>query len=152
MLRIRRIYDDVLPINKEILAQVREILRSRFAAVSEAEIESIGEKLRNPFKQRFRTILYVAETLSGRVLGFALLLHDPEIHFTYLDWIAMATGRSGGGIGGALYEKIRSESAVLKVKGLFFECLPDDEAYCPEPGKAAILRAVWRQAVDKYRL
>lgn len=132
MLSIRRIYDDVLPINKEILAQVKEILRSRFAAISEAEIESIGEKLRNPFKQRFRTILYVAERLGGRVVGFALLLHEPEIGFTYLDWIAMATGRSGGGIGGALYEKVRQESVALKVKGLFFECLPDDEKYCSD--------------------
>ncbi|MGB6289655.1 MAG: acetylpolyamine amidohydrolase, partial [Desulfobulbales bacterium] len=134
MLRIRRIYDDVLPINKEILAQVKDILRSRFAAVSEEDIESIGEKLRNPFKQRFRIILYVAEKLGGRVVGFALLLHEPEIGFTFLDWIAMATGRSGGGIGGALYEKVRQESVILKVKGLFFECLPDEENHCPEPG------------------
>jgi len=134
VLRIRRIYDDILPINQEILVQVKDILRSRFAAVSEEEIQSIGEKLRNPFKHRFRTILYVAERLGGKVLGFALLLHEPEIGFTYLDWIAMATGRSGGGIGGALYEKIRLESAVLKVKGLFFECLPDEEEYCPDPG------------------
>ena len=137
MLSIRRIYDDVLPINKEILAQVKEILRSRFGAVSEEEIESIGEKLRNPFKHRFRTILYVAERLGGRVVGFALLLHEPEIGFTYLDWIAMATGRSGGGIGGALYEKVRQESVILKVKGLFFECLPDEENYCPD---AALLK------------
>jgi len=134
VLRIRRIYDDVLPINQEILAQVKDILRSRFAAVSEEEIESIGEKLRNPFKQRFRIILYVAEKLGGKVVGFAVLLHEPEIGFTYLDWIAMATGRSGGGIGGALYEKVRQESVILKVRGLFFECLPDEEKYCPDPG------------------
>jgi acetoin utilization deacetylase AcuC-like enzyme/GNAT superfamily N-acetyltransferase len=133
MLRIRRIYDDVLPLNQEIIAQVKDILRSRFAAVSEEEIESISEKLRNPFKQKFRTILLVAETLGGRVVGFAVLLHEPEISFTYLDWIAMATGRSGGGIGGALYERVRQESAALKVKGLFFECLPDEEKYCSDP-------------------
>ena len=134
MLRIRRIYDDVLPINKEILAQVKDILRSRFSAVSEEEIESIGEKLRNPFKMQFRTILLVAENLGGRVQGFALLLHEPEIGFTFLDWIAMATGRTGGGIGGALYERVRQESVALKAKGLFFECLPDEEKNCPEPG------------------
>ncbi len=134
MLRIRRIYDDVLPINQEILAQVKDILRSRFAAVSEEEIESIGDKLRNPFKHRFRTIPIVAERLNGRVLGFALLLHEPEIGFTYLDWLAMATGRSGGGIGGTIYEGLRQESVALKVKGLFYECLPDEEKYCPDPG------------------
>ena len=132
MLRIRRIYDDVMPINQEILLQVKEILRTRFRAVSEEEIESIGEKLRNPFKQRFRTVLFVAETLGGRVLGFAILLHEPELGFTYLDWIAMASGRTGGGMGGALYERVRQESVALKVKGLFFECLPDEEEYCPD--------------------
>ena len=132
MLRIRRIYDDVLPINQEILAQVKDILRSRFSAVSSEEIESIGEKLRNPFKLRFRTILLVAETLGGRVVGFALILHEPEIGFTYLDWIAILTGRTGGGIGGALYERVRQESVALKVKGLFFECLPDEETHCPD--------------------
>ena len=56
MLRIRRIYDNVLPVNKSTLNQVQEILRSRFSGVAEEEIALIGEKLRNPFKQRFRTL------------------------------------------------------------------------------------------------
>jgi hypothetical protein len=51
MLRIRRIYDDVLPLNQENLSQVKDILRSRFSEVAEEEIEAISEKLRNPFKQ-----------------------------------------------------------------------------------------------------
>ncbi|MBU0673995.1 MAG: GNAT family N-acetyltransferase [Proteobacteria bacterium] len=132
MLRIRRIYDDILPVNQETLAQVKAILKSRFSTVSEDDIESIGEKLRNPFKQRFRTVLFVAESMKGKVLGFAILLHEPIIGFAYLDWLATATGSSGGGLGGALYERIRQESVGLKVKGLFFECLPDDEANCPD--------------------
>ena len=61
MLRIRRIYDDSLPLNKGTLRQVQEILRSRFSAVSEEEIALLGEKLRNPFKAvsplRFATAL-----------------------------------------------------------------------------------------------
>ncbi len=108
-------------------------MHSRFSTVPEAEIDSLGEKLRNPFKQRFRTTLFVAETMSGKVQGFALLLYEPEIGFTYLDWLAMAIGRSGGGIGGALYERLRQESDSLKVKGLFFEALPDDPQACPDP-------------------
>ena len=132
MFRIRRIYDDLLPLNKDILRQVKEILLSRFSSISTAEVDSIGEKLRNPFKQRFRTILFVAEQVKGKVLGFALLLHEPVIGFTYLDWIVMGQGRSGSGIGGALYEQVRKESAALKVKGLFFECLPDEEKNCPD--------------------
>ncbi len=135
MLRIRRIYDNVLPVNKGTLNQVQEILRSRFSAVPEEEIAAIGEKLRNPFKQRFRMILFVAESIRGKVRGFAMLLHEPDIRFTYLDWIATASNRAGAGIGGALYDRIRQESTALKVKGLFFECLPDDPEDCPDPAE-----------------
>lgn len=42
MLRIRRIYDDILPLNREMIMQVKEILRTRFNEVSEEEIEQIG--------------------------------------------------------------------------------------------------------------
>jgi acetoin utilization deacetylase AcuC-like enzyme/GNAT superfamily N-acetyltransferase len=133
MLRIRRIYDDILPLNRQILHQVRTILRDRFPAVPQEEIAQIGEKLRNPFKQRFRCILITAENLRNRVLGFAMMLHEPEISFCFLDWIATEMGRSGGGVGGALYDRIRREAASLKVKGLFCECLPDDASACPDP-------------------
>ncbi len=132
MIRILRIYDDILPSNKERLRQVQEILRKRFIDVSEDEITQIGDKLRNPFKQRFRSILFVAESLQNRVQGFAFLLHEPEINFCYLDWIAAATIKAGGGLGSAIYDTVRRESVDLKAKGLFFECLPDDPAACPD--------------------
>ncbi len=132
MIRIRRIYDDVLPVNRDTIRQVQEILRTRFSEVSEAEIAGLGEKLRNPFKQRFRSILFVAENLRHRVMGFAMLLHEPDIGFCYLDWIATARERTAGGVGGALYERIRQEAVALGAKGLFFECLPDDAALCPD--------------------
>jgi acetoin utilization deacetylase AcuC-like enzyme/GNAT superfamily N-acetyltransferase len=131
MLRIRRIYDDILPVNRETLRQVKEILRRRFGEVPEEEIEQIGEKLRNPFKQRFRSILFVAETLRNKVQGFAMLLHEPQIGFCFLDWIATSNGKSGGGLGGALYDRVRREAVGLGVAGLFFECLPDDPEGCP---------------------
>lgn len=130
MIRIRRIYDDVLPGNIDTLRQVKDIIRFRFPAVSESEIESIGEKLRNPFKQRFRSVLFVAENLRNRVLGFALMLYEPDIGFCYLDWIATADIRSG--VGGALYERVRQEADALETAGLFFECLPDEAALCPD--------------------
>lgn len=133
MLRIRRVYDDLLPVNREMLDQVREILKIRFPSVDPREIEEIGEKLRNPFKQRFRTVLLVAETLRRRVQGFAMLLHEPVIGFVFLDWIATATGKTGGGLGGALYDRVRREALALKARGLFFECLPDDPKDCPDP-------------------
>jgi len=141
MLRIRRIYDNVLPVNKNTLAQVQEILRSRFAAIDPNEIDAIAEKLRNPFKQRFRMILFVAESIKGKVRGFAMLLHEPDLRFTYLDWIATASDRTGAGIGGALYDRIRQESQALNVDGLFFECLPDDATACPDPDELKQSRA-----------
>ena len=132
MLRIRRIYDDVVPANRALIEQIKELLRTRFSQVPEEEIDSIGEKLRNPFKQRFRTILFVAEGARRQVQGFAMLLHEPQIGFCYLDWIATTAGRTGGGLGGALYDRIRMQAAALESRGLFFECLPDDADRCPE--------------------
>jgi hypothetical protein len=69
MLQIRRIYDDIVPANREVLRQVKSIVHSRFSAVAAKEIDLIGEKLRNPFKHRFHCILFVAENLRRRVLG-----------------------------------------------------------------------------------
>ncbi len=133
MFLIRRIYDAVLPINQDALEQVRAIMRRQFPQASQSDMEQIAQKLRNPFKQRFRTILFVAENSRRRVLGFATLMHEPLIGFCYLDWIAAAAHRVGNGIGGALYERVRQEARALESGGLFFECLPDDPRLCPQP-------------------
>ncbi|MFH2065300.1 MAG: GNAT family N-acetyltransferase [Pseudomonadota bacterium] len=132
MLKIRRIHDDILPVNRDALKQIKEILKTRFDLVSKDEIDSIGEKLRNPFKQRFASILFAAENDRAKVLGFSMLLYEPQINFCFLDWIAIAKGKSSGGLGGVLYERVREEAASLGVKGLFFECLPDDPRTCDD--------------------
>jgi len=131
MFRIRRIYDEVLPGNRSALDQVKAIMRSRFSAVPAEEIDQLGRYLRNPFLKRFLAILFVAENLRHRVQGFAFVLHEPQIQFCYLDWIATQTGKSSGGIGGALYDRVRREAAAFGAKGLFFESLPDDARLCP---------------------
>ena len=134
MFRIRRIYDDVLPGNREAIRQVQDILRSCFGAVRAEEIEQLAEKLRNPFKEQFRRVLYVAENSRRRVLGFALVMHEPVLHFSFLDFIASDQRCTGRGIGGALYERVRAEAAALGAKGLFFECPPDSaEAQAKDP-------------------
>ena len=141
MFRIRRIFDDVIPVNKNTLRQVRDILKKRFPEVSEHDIHEIGEKLRNPFKLRFRPILFVAENIRNKVLGFAMVLHEPEINFCFLDWIATAKDTIRGGLGSALYERVRSECSSLGVQGLFFECLPDTPGSCsPDVLKENIAR------------
>ncbi|MCA9774069.1 MAG: hypothetical protein KC466_16735, partial [Myxococcales bacterium] len=126
MFHIRRIYDDVLPVNKEAIEQVKAILRERFSALDEAEIEGLGEQLRNPFKKRFQTVLYVAEKRDRRVQGFAIVLYEPELRFSYLEFIATPKRLTSRGIGGVLYEWVREEAAAVGSQGLFFECLPDD--------------------------
>jgi len=133
MFRIRRIHGDVLPSNKEAVRQVQEMLRGSFPGAPAADSEHVGESLRNPFKKRFRTILFVAENASGKVLGFALVHHAPAIGFCYLDYLVTAQELRGGGYGGALYERVREVAKALNAKGIFFECLPDDPALCPDP-------------------
>ena len=97
-----------------MLEQVQEILRKRFSGVSEEEIDQIGEKLRNPFKQRFRT-----DSAGGRehapqgARALPCCCMNPKSDFAILDWIAMAGGSTGGGLGSALYDRVRSESVDL---------------------------------------
>ncbi|MCA1786344.1 MAG: GNAT family N-acetyltransferase [Desulfobacteraceae bacterium] len=141
MFRIRRIFDDAIPVNQDALRQVTSILKKRIPAVSEQEVIHLGDNLRNPFLLRFRPILFVAENMRHKVLGFAMLLHEPDINFCFLDWIATAKDTLRGGLGSALYERVRAECAALKVGGLFFECLPDTPGTCdPDQLKDNIAR------------
>lgn len=126
MFRIRQIYDDLIPMDMEVIAQVQNILKEQFRDLADEEIIKLPEMLRNPFKYRFRAFLFVADDSRGNVQGFALLSHDPVLRFSYLDYISTARKTTGGGIGGALYERVRQEVIYLKSLGLFFECLPDD--------------------------
>ncbi len=133
MFRIRRIFDDTLPANREAIVQVQEIVRTQFGPGPAERVAALPRWLHDPLHYRFRSLLIVADDLQGKVKGFALLLHAPDLGFCYLDFLATAKGRVGGGIGGALYERVREEALALDAVGLFFECLPDDPALCRDP-------------------
>ncbi len=133
MFRIRRVYDDITPANKEAIAQVQNILQTQFPDLSKRDVAKLPEQLRNPMKYRFRAILFVAEGLKGSIDGFALLFHEPVLKFCYLDYISTARQMTGGGIGGALYERVREEALDLDTIGIFFECLPDDPSLSRDP-------------------
>jgi acetoin utilization deacetylase AcuC-like enzyme/GNAT superfamily N-acetyltransferase len=133
MFRIRRVYDDVLPVNQEAIRQVKDILRAQFQQVPEGDIEKLPDQLRNPLKYKFRSVLFVAEDSKGHVSGFALLNHAPGLNFCFIDFLATAKQKMGGGIGEALYERVREEARALKVIGIFYECLPDDPRLCHDP-------------------
>lgn len=132
MFRIRKIHDDTTPANRESLAQVQTILRVQFSGLNEEDINKLSSQLRNPLKYRFRSILFVAEDSKGHVKGFAWLFHAADLRFAYLDYISTGRHETGGGIGSALYERVREECLRLDVIGIFFECLPDDPVLSPD--------------------
>ncbi|MGH6928641.1 MAG: GNAT family N-acetyltransferase, partial [Dongiaceae bacterium] len=144
MIRIRRVPDDLTPANAAAIAQVQGILRAQFPLARPIESAGIPELLRNPFKKRLRTMLFVAEDAEDRVKGFALIMHAPDLNFVFLDYIATQAGRSGQGVGGALYERARESAVELQAVGIFFECLPDDPELCRDP-------AVLKQNADRLR-
>jgi acetoin utilization deacetylase AcuC-like enzyme/GNAT superfamily N-acetyltransferase len=132
MFSIRRIYDDTTPTNRDFLRQVEAILRVQFKGIAEKDVRALSRQLRDPLKHRFKAILFVAERRSA-VHGFAVLLHLPDLNFCYLDFISAGAGQTGGGIGGALYERVRDEALELGATGIFLECLPDDPELSPDP-------------------
>jgi acetoin utilization deacetylase AcuC-like enzyme len=134
MFRIRRIYDDVLPIDKDQIEQSLSILRAQFPLVNEEEIQKIPELLRKPDKRQFLAMLFVAEEIrTKRVHGFALVLREIDLNYFYLDYISAMKGRTGRRTGGALYERVREEASQAGAIGIFFECLPDDSALSRDP-------------------
>ena len=133
MFRIRGIFDDHLPVNRAAIVQVQAILRAQFPLLREGVILEIPDRLRNPMKYKFRSTLFVAEGAKAQVKGFAFMLHEPELNFCYLDFLATARHMLDRGIGGSLYERVRQEALRLRAIGLFFECLPDDPSLCSDP-------------------
>ncbi|MGE3181317.1 MAG: histone deacetylase family protein, partial [Phycisphaerae bacterium] len=80
----------------------------------------------------------------ARISGFALVSLEPRIGFWFLDYIA-ASLRGTGGVGGALYARLREEAASNPpTRGLFFECPPD------EPEKVAD-KAILKQNAARMR-
>lgn len=137
MFRIRRVQDATWPGDARVIAQVQEILREQFPLLAPDDVAKLPEQLLNPLKFRFRTILFAAEGSGNRLKGFALFMHAPDLHFGYLDFMSAATLQTGAGVGGALYARVREEAKALELKGVFFECLPDDPVLCADP---AIMR------------
>jgi acetoin utilization deacetylase AcuC-like enzyme len=138
MFRIRRVYDTVLPINRSALEQVKEILAEQFDELPSREIETLEEKIRNPFSQRLVSVLAVAENRRRKVLGFAIVLHDPELDFCFLDFVASGKGLTSRGVGGSLYEWVRDQAFGRGCRSLLFECPPDE---LPEGTPEEVVRA-----------
>jgi acetoin utilization deacetylase AcuC-like enzyme len=133
MFRIRYIAGTTLPIDQAAIRQVQRILGEQFPGIAESEILSLPDKLSNPLKYHYQSLLFIAENGRGTVLGFALLSHEPRLRFGFLDYLSSSANLTSRGIGGALYERVRQEAIFLSMRGLYFECLPDDPALCSNP-------------------
>ncbi|HSO24076.1 MAG TPA: hypothetical protein VLT81_14285, partial [Chondromyces sp.] len=125
MFRIRRVYDDILSNDRAAVAQVQAMLAERIPGLDRKDVDSIADKLRHPVRHRFRAILFVAENQRRTVKAFALVYHEPEIGFLWLDYLVSGSGSSGRGLGGTLYERVRTDARELGAWGILFECLPD---------------------------
>ena len=133
MFRIRKVYDDVSAANRDAIGQVLMIMREQFPDTRPEELDKLPQQLHDPMHYRYRTILFVTENAAGKVKGFAVMLHMPDLNIAYLELISAAPGKTGGGIGGVLYERIREEAVALQVAGLFFECSVDDPSIIDDP-------------------
>jgi acetoin utilization deacetylase AcuC-like enzyme/GNAT superfamily N-acetyltransferase len=142
MFRIRRIFDDVIPFDRRVIAQVQEIWRSQFPAARASEVAELPDRLRDSAKYHFRTLLFVADDAGGNIRGYAIVLHVPDLHFCFLDYIASNRQLTGSGVGGALYERVRHEARMLHCRVLLLECPPDDPAAYDSPDvlKSAVAR------------
>lgn len=133
MFRIRRIFDDNNSSDKTAIEAVQKILKEQFPLISDEEINKLPAQLKDPLKYKFRTTLFVADNLSGKINGFAILLYFSDLNFCYLDFISTSKLTTGRGVGSALYSAVRDESIAIGAKGIFMECLPDDPKLCIDP-------------------
>jgi len=130
MFRIRKISNPYLEVNIKAMEKVRSIIREQFPDYNEDKLNEVSEQLINPLKYKFQASLLIADDFNDTIRGFALLFYMPDLHFCFLDFIAVTPGKSSSGVGGTLYERIREEAEVLGTIGIFFECLPDDPNLC----------------------
>jgi acetoin utilization deacetylase AcuC-like enzyme/N-acetylglutamate synthase-like GNAT family acetyltransferase len=134
VLRIRKIRDTRTAANRAAVEEAQQIIRKQFPGLPPEDVDKLPAQLDDPFRYRFVSELFVLEDGQQRVRAVALVLYDPEQHFSYLEIISTAPGaRRGSGVGGALYDRIRQEAATLGSLGLYFECLPDDPETSPDP-------------------
>jgi acetoin utilization deacetylase AcuC-like enzyme/GNAT superfamily N-acetyltransferase len=136
MIRITRVHRTVLPIEKERLAQVQEIFRQNFAAVSEYAAK-IPDLLDNPIKYGYTSVLLVSEASLGHVTGFSLFIYFHTIRSALLDFIAVRRNIRGAGTGSILYEATREYLKEIDCQALYLEALPDDPTVVKD---AAILK------------
>jgi acetoin utilization deacetylase AcuC-like enzyme/GNAT superfamily N-acetyltransferase len=132
MFRVRKIDDAVTPANARAIGEIQKIMQAQFPGLPTSDVEKLPKQISDPFTHEFVTEVWAAEDASGHVQAFATVQVDPQLKFAYLELISAAPGGSGRGLGAVLYEGVRDHARGRGLKGLFFECLPDDPALSPD--------------------
>ncbi|PIQ34327.1 MAG: acetylpolyamine amidohydrolase [Bacteroidetes bacterium CG18_big_fil_WC_8_21_14_2_50_41_14] len=132
MFRIRKISNPHLSVNIQTMTKIKEIISQQFPDINPKKIDEISAQLTDSLKYKYQAKIFVAEDEKSSIRGFALFLYMPDLQFCYLDYIAVSPGKTSGGIGGALYERVREEAEAFGALGIFFECLPDDPNLCKD--------------------
>ena len=133
MLRISTISDAHSAESRAAIAEAQAIIRARFPGIREADVEKLPALLGNPFAHDFVAQLLIAEDAEAGLKAIAVLLYATDLKFAYLDIMSTAPGAKQGGLGTALYERVREEALGLGARGLYFECLPDEPELSPDP-------------------
>ena len=126
--RIRGVHDDFLPVNKRAIDFILKITKSEIADMSDEALAKIESLFTCPVINRMRHYFFVAENNHGEILGFAQMSYSLDLNFCFLDLLANNPAKRTGGIGEALYNRVREEAKFLNASGLFLECMSDDPA------------------------
>ena len=127
MFQIRRIHDTSLPADARAMAEAVEIIRQRVPESQERDLARLTDRLQHPTAHGYRSLVFVVVDARGHVRAAALVMHFPEPAFFYLDFIASGRRASTvGGIGAALYGRVREEARQLGVIGIFLDCNSDN--------------------------
>lgn len=133
MFRIRTLPDAVAPANIRAIAEIQTIIREQFPDMPLRDIEKIPELIKDPVAHEFASRVMAAEDGRGRIRGFAILLMDSALRFGYLELVSTGKRETGGGVGAALYHRVRETAKASGLEGVYFECLPDDPKLSPNP-------------------
>jgi acetoin utilization deacetylase AcuC-like enzyme len=135
--KIRGVHDDFLPVNRRAIEKILRLTEQHIPDMSDESLVRIRSLFSNPVYNMMRHYFFIAENNRGEVLGFAQMSYAMDLKYCFLDLLASNPGKTYGGIGGALYKRVRDEAIHLNATALFIECLTDDPKYITD---ASMLR------------
>ena len=109
MFRIKRIYEVQTIEDKKAITQVKKLIRAEYPNRSSEEIEQLTDNIFNNGINSFRPMLFVAEGFASKIKGFALVFHDPDLKFSFLEELLVTRENENLGIGEALYQRVKEE-------------------------------------------